>query len=320
VGGFVFLGLCALGWLVYKFGELPIAYTKLGSFSVYVQFPTASGVQTDTPVQFCGYQVGKVIKVVAPEMREDLVTGQEYHQTVVVFGIDKRYRDIPSNVDVKLMARGLGSSYIDLKVDPSRLPAPPRDPNRPETSFLVNGMWLQGSTGLTSEFFPEESQKKLEELVNGLGTLIANTNDIIGDEQNKDNFRQMLANMSEVTGRARVTLDKASEALEQAKQTLEKFREFSATGTESLKKADVQIEQFVASVVGTSEQLSKTLAQLRLILEKVNTGRGAAGRFVNDGKLYESMLENAEQMELLLKELKDFVSQSRRKGLPLKLK
>ena len=84
VGAFVVVGVCALVWLIFKFGDLPTVVTKMGSFEVYVQFPTAPGVQTDTPVRFCGYQIGRVTKVMAPEIRKDMVTGLEYYQTIVV--------------------------------------------------------------------------------------------------------------------------------------------------------------------------------------------------------------------------------------------
>ena len=128
VGVFVVGALCALLWLIFQFRDLPGAVTKLNSFPVLVQFPTAPGVQKDTPVQFCGYQIGRVTKVMYPEPRRDLITGQVYHQILVVLSIDKKHVNIPSNVEVKLMTRGLGSSYIDLKVDPAYLP-PLDEPN-----------------------------------------------------------------------------------------------------------------------------------------------------------------------------------------------
>ena len=66
VGIFVVLGLTALGWMIFKFGDLPTAVSRMKSFQVYVQFPTAPGVQKDTPVRFCGYQIGRVTSVMAP--------------------------------------------------------------------------------------------------------------------------------------------------------------------------------------------------------------------------------------------------------------
>jgi len=342
VGIFVIVGMFALVWLIFKFGDLPTAVTKLGSFEVFVQFPTAPGVQKDTPVRFCGFQIGRVTKVMAPEVRPELRNGKEtglkYHQTLVVLSIDKKYVNIPSNVEVKLMTRGLGSSYIELKIDPANLPAPPHDPNRPETKFLVDKMPLQGSTGMTSEFFPEESQERLSELVGGLKTFIDNANDIIGDPNSKENVKQTLANLAQAsqhlaqtieefrtfTASGTSTLKNADAKMEQVSAVLvdtsEEFQKFAATGTSTLKNVDAQVEKVVAAAVDTSEELSKATSQLRLLLEKIESGDGSAARLVNDGQFYENLLENTQQMQALLEELTSFIDHVRDKGVPIKLK
>jgi len=242
VGVFVVIGACALVWLIFKFGDLPTAVTKMGSFEVYVQFPTAPGVQTDTPVRFCGYQIGRVTKVMAPEIRKDMVSGLEYYQTVVILSVDKIYVNIPSNIEVKLMSRGLGSSYIELKQYPER-PAEPLDPNRPETIYLVDKILLQGSTGITSEFFPEESQEKLEDMVEGLRILIANANDILGNRSNKENLRKTIANLTE--------------ASREAKLTIEEFRKFAVAGTTTFTNIDTKTEELIVALVNTSEEITE---------------------------------------------------------------
>jgi phospholipid/cholesterol/gamma-HCH transport system substrate-binding protein len=287
VGIFVIIAMCALVWLIYKFGDLPTSVSKIGSFQVFVQFPTAQGVQEDTPVRFCGYQIGRVTDVMAPAKLKDRKTGLVYHQTKVVLRIDKQYVNIPSNVEVKLMTRGLGSSYIELKIDPT-LPLEREDPNRPESVYLYNKILLQGSTGMTSEFFPAESQERLDELVDGLRSLIINANEIIGDANNKTNLKATLANMSEASGEAAATLK--------------------------------EIREFFVSSTNTSEELSKAIVKLRQILEKLNEGKGTASQLVNDGRLYEGLLENTAQMQVLLEELREFMAKSRDKGFPIKLK
>ena len=285
VGIFVVAALGALAWLIFMFEDLPGFVTAWKSFEVGVQFPMAPGVQKDTPVRFCGYQIGSVAKVMAPQIREEIRdgegTGLEYHQTLVVLSIDNRYVNIPYNSEVKLMTRGLGSSYIEIK-------PPLPDPNRPVMKFLEHGSLLQGSTGMTSEFFPEESQERLDELANKLDRLLSNVNDIIGDAENKENIKKTLTNLSEASKRAT--------------QALEEF------------------EEFFAAAIDTSEQLSKTAAELRVIFEKVNSGEGSAAMLVNDGRLYENLLENTQQMQVLLEELRAFTAKSRDKGLPIKLK
>ncbi|MHC4542506.1 MAG: MlaD family protein, partial [Planctomycetota bacterium] len=304
VGLFVIAGLCALVWLIFKFGDLPGIVTKMNAFEVFVQFPTATGVQKDTPVRFCGYQIGRVTSVMAPEVRKDMVTGLEYYQTVVVLSIDKRYPTIPSCVEVKLMTRGLGSSYIELKQCPE-LPIVPLDPNRPETKYLVDKIWLQGSTGMTSEFFPEESQQKLNDLIEGINDFVGHANEIIGDQDSRDNIKRTLANVAEASEQAKKTMKeferlaaagttiiehadaKVEEVVTTLTGTSEEIRQFAAAGTSTLEHADAKAEKLVAALVDTSEQLSAATAELRLILEKVNRGQGSAGKLLNDGTFYE---------------------------------
>ena len=281
VGIFVIAAVGALFWMIFKFGDLPVFVSEWRSFQVRVQFPTAPGVQENTPVRFCGYQIGRVTDVVPPKILKDLNTGRFYHQTMAVLNIEKKYNDIPANVDAKLMTRGLGSSYIELKLKHF-------DVTEPTGELLVHGSLLQGSTGMTSEFFPAESQKKLEELVDSLSALINNANDVLGDRANKENFKTTLANLSD--------------ASKQASQALEEFREFTV------------------AAVDMSEELSKAAAELRLLLEKVSTGQGSAARIINDGRFYENLLENTQEMQVLLEELRAFIAVSRDKGIPIKLK
>ena len=282
VGIFVIVAVCALVWLIFMFGDFPTYFNRYRSFQVFVQFHTAPRVEKGTPVRLGGFPIGSVTKVKAPEELTDLNTGRKYHQTVVVLSIKKKYANIPSNVEVKLMMRGLGSSYIELKVDPVKLPAPPRDPNRPETEFLVDKMLLQGSTGMTSEFFPEESQEKFEELVDTMKDVLDNANDIIGDPDSKENLKKILANVSDAT--------------KQVAQTLEELQKFFVAGTE------------------TSEELSATVRELRQILAKVNSGEGTAAKFVNDARLYEGLVESTEQLQVLLRELKSLIDKVNEKG------
>ena len=318
VGFFVIAGLGALVWLIFKFGELPVVIGHFKSYQVSVQFPRAPGVEENTPVRFCGYQIGRVTDVQPPKVMEDLETGRVYHQTIIVLSIEKQYDKIPGDVDVKLMTRGLGSSYIELREQPF-------DANKPPEKYLEMGSVLQGSTGMTSEFFPEESQKKLDELIDGLKILIANANDIMGDKKSKEDIKNTLTNLSEGSKRLSELAAAGTDALKKADakvdevvtalvDTSKKIQKFADKGTSTVTKAD----RLVACVVEMSEEMTKATSQLRVILEKVDTGEGTAGRFLNDGKLYENMLESAEQMQMVLDELKLLIVDVRENGLRMK--
>ena len=310
VGIFMVAAVCALVWLISKFNDLPTTFSKISSFNVRVQFPTAPGVSKDTPVRFCGFQVGRVTDVRPPKVMKDLKTSKFYHQTLVVLSIDRDYNDVPADVNATLMTRGLGSSYIELKLGHF-------DVNEPTGPFLSDESLLQGSTGMTSEFFPEESQKKLDELITNLVAFMKNANEILGDPNNKENLKESLAHLSDASGHATQTLQDVNETMQKLRDTMEKFGKLADAGTSTLKNADANL---VTALANLTEELTKGASQVRLILEKVNSGQGSTGRLLNDGQFYENLLENTEQLQALLQELKLFIAEAREKGVPLNLK
>jgi phospholipid/cholesterol/gamma-HCH transport system substrate-binding protein len=54
------------------------------------------------------------------------------------------------------------------------------------------------------------------------------------------------------------------------------------------------------------------------IVDKIDRGEGTAGKLLNDGRLYEQLLEDSRQLDLVLKDLKTFLEQSKEKGLRIK--
>lgn len=310
VGVFVALGLCAATWLVFKFGDMPATVSRFRSFLVYVQFQSAPGVQKDTPVRFCGYQIGRVVHVVPPEKRQAIVEGQpkgpKVYHTVVHLSINRKYVNIPDNSEIKLMTRGLGSSYIEIR-------APLLDVSDPNAGFLGAGSWIQGSTGISSEFFPEESQQKLEELAVDLKALVNNTNTVVGDPVNQQYIKTALGNFAQVTA-------EASKTLVEARGAIGDYRKLAQAGQVSLGHADTRMEELTLALVGTSEELGEAATELRRMLANINEGQGTAGKLVNDGRLYERMLESSAQIEGLLEEMRRFVARSKDKGFPIKLK
>jgi len=288
VGGFVIIAIAAMLWLVAIFGELPVAATKLRSYNVVVQFPSASGIQGKTPVYYCGYQIGKVISVQAPQ----LITGSDgkrSHQIIVGLAIDKKYKTIPMNVEFKVMKRSMGSSFVEL-VDPDV----PLGADVGEKDLFLHGEIqerFQGTVGSTNEFIPKNVQKKLEVLVVKISSLAASINKIVGDEENQENIKTTLANFTAVT--------------EEAAVALKSVTEFTDAGTEVITE--------------TSESLNKTLKEVNTLIRTVNEGDGTVTRLLNDGRLYENLLESSEELKLALEQFKMFAAEAQEKGLKIKL-
>jgi phospholipid/cholesterol/gamma-HCH transport system substrate-binding protein len=289
VGTFVLVAFIVFVVMINKFRDLPLFVSQYSSFFVMGKFTDAPGVQPETPVQFCGYQIGRVALVSPPTYVEDPASGKSWHEVSVTMAIDKRYKNIPSNVNLMLMKRGLGSSYIELRANPD-LPLTPLIPGKPETQFLCKDMILKGSIGMSSEFFPPEMQNKLENLVDSISTLSRNTNQIIGDEDNKTNIKK--------------TLEHIAVASEQAQKTLASVQKFSDVG--------------VGKMTQVSEDLDATIKEFNQILVKINTGQGSAGRFINDGRFYENLMDSSQELEMALEQIKKWAADAREKGIRIK--
>jgi len=293
VGAFVIVGVCVFIYMVFLFGELPVAMAKLTSFSINVRFPTAPGVQENTPVQYCGYQIGRVTNVSPPTPSRDN-DGRFIHQVAVEMAISKDYSSIPANVKVRLSRRGMGSSFIEL----SSAPMSPEDFNTLEPKYLRGGMILQGETGGASELLPEGLQNKIEEFFTKVTTLVDNTNAIIGDPQNKNNLKNTLANLSKAT--------------EESIATLQQIKEFSQTGKEKLTAVS-------DSVTKTSEELGETLIEVQRVLNKINSGQGTIGKLINDDRLYENLVNSSEELGAAIEKMKKLLDKTSEKGIQVKM-
>ncbi|MEJ5259186.1 MAG: MlaD family protein [Anaerohalosphaeraceae bacterium] len=289
VGGFVLVALCAFFWMLMVFGDLPVAVGKMRSYEVLIEFPNAPGIGRDTPVQYCGYQIGRVLKVSPPVLVTDPNGRPIGHVVKAVCLIEEQYKDIPWNVDIKLMRRGLGSSYIEFTWDPQK-PLVPKYPDNPQSVYLMDRMVLSGTTGLTSEFFPPEVQKKLENLVDAIAALATNANRIIGDADNQANIRKTLAAVSEATA--------------QARDTLKSVQQFTDVGTEQLTRV--------------ADRLDTALAEFGRVFAQLNAGQGTAGRMLTDDRLYENLVDSTLELQMALEQIKKWAAEARDRGIRIK--
>lgn len=283
VGAFVVIGTLVFAYMIFLFGELPVAVTKFTSYTIKARFPFAPGVQETTPVRYCGYQIGKVTHVSPPMSSKDK-DDRYIHQIEVEMAIDNRYFNIPSNVKVRLGKRGMGSSYIDLSAEPMTA----EEFDKLEPKFLRDGMTLQGQGDISElDLIPPAMQERINTFFAKVTTLAENLNAVVGDVNNQQNFKKTLANLSKAT--------------EESITTLQQIREFSQTGKEKM--------------AYISEELGETLIELRRVINKINSGEGTVGKLINDGKLYENLLDSSEELKLAIEKMKKTFQKTSEKGV-----
>ena len=72
-------------------------------------------------------------------------------------------------------------------------------------------------------------------------------------------------------------------------------------------------------ITETSESLNKTLKEVNALISMVNKGDGTVSRLLNDGRLYENLLESSKELKLALEQFKIFAAEAQEKGLKIKL-
>lgn len=280
VGCFVVIGIVIFILFIFMFGEAPIMLTKHKSFYIFAQFPHAQGIQKNTPIMYCGYQIGKVFEVEPPDRLVHLDTGVTMNQVKIGLAIENKYEHkIPDNAHVMVMKRSMASSYIEFI-----------DVNEKPTGFLTaHAPTLQGEVGSTHEFIPKEFQQKVENIADKISDLTTDLNKIVGDEDNRKNVKIALSNFVKATA--------------QADDTLKSMKTFSDSGKHLMD--DI------------SEELTETLAKLQTTIDTINQGRGTAGKLVNDPALYDNLINASEELQLAVSQLKHIAADAREKGIKI---
>jgi phospholipid/cholesterol/gamma-HCH transport system substrate-binding protein len=285
VGAFVIVGLCVFVYMVFLFGELPVLVAKSTSYTVKVLFPNAPGVDISTPVQYCGYPIGKVTNISQP-MPYRAADGTLIHKVAVEMSISNDYNNIPSNAKVKLFRKGMGSSYIEI----SNVSMTADEMRNLTPRYLTKGMTLEGETG-GSELIPEDLQNKLKTMLVKISTLVDNVNEIVGDPNNKANLKSTLANLSKAT--------------EESITTLQSVRQFADTANDK--------------VITVSDQLGATLVEIQRLVNNINAGQGTVGKLMTDDKLYYNLVESSEELKAALEKMKKVMDKTSEKGVQIKL-
>ncbi len=347
VGAFVVVGLAALGWLIFKFGDLPLLVSQYHSRSVKIHFTTAPGIKPNAPVLFRGYPVGQVTQVNPPALLPDCENPQsEYYQVVVTVAIGADYQ-IPAEAAPKVYRRGLGGSYIEFQLPPESQSG----------RLLAEGDVLKGTLAESSEFLSEGTQQKLDRLITSmtsivvklesqltpippevadahpgevqanvttvfmrLDTALKNINDLIGDQQAQQNFKQGLSDFAALADR----LNRVSEQAEQlaldagaligrSGQTMDKI-------DQTVGRIDDSMGQTALRIQNAADELAGTLSQTRDLVARVARGEGTVGKLTHDPRLYDALTDTAENLGKALTELRQLLADWKESGAKIKLK
>ncbi len=157
---------------------------------------------------------------------------------------------------------------------------------------------------------------------------------VLGDADNQANIKKSMANLALATAKASDAMDalkgfaaEASKTAAEVRKTIAGARETMTEASKTARKfsalagkADARVQELSVKLIEDAEKLSALLASINRVATKVESGEGTAGQFVNDPKLYNSLLEASRQLTEMMKELRGLFEHWKTHGVPLKMK
>jgi phospholipid/cholesterol/gamma-HCH transport system substrate-binding protein len=271
----------------------------------------APGVAPDTPVRRRGVLIGRVDKV------EDTDQG-----ALITMNIDED-KQIKNNEAGRIQTSLIGDSVIDFApISPSE-GAQPVAPgsivrgtyNPTPLDLLAN---LQGdlkqtivSLGRAGDQVAELAERmnevlggqdvdrltrlmaSMESALANFGTAMDNVNDMIGDEQFKQDFKEGLAQLPSVVSDAREIMSALERALGSADENLKNLQGFTSPLGE-------RGPEIVESIERGVDNLSELLGETALLAKSVNSSEGTFGKLIRDRELYDQLLMTMSQVNQLV--------------------
>ncbi|MBL1409993.1 MlaD family protein [Sphingobacterium faecale] len=258
----------------------------------YTDYDNVDGLATSKPVMVNGYQIGRVSKM----------SLMDNGKIRTEFKIKSSY-DIPSNTIARIVSESiLGSKVIVFDIGNSSTMARSGDP-------------LQSDVQANLMEKVEPLQKKIENLVVKLDSVLSAVNTALDDEFQRD-FKKSLRSISaSLTNMEKITSDveglMGSERIRLAKimQNLESI-------TDNFKNNNEKINSILANLDNLSDDLSKTeikatvdnahkaMKDVQAITGKINKGEGSIGLLLNDDQLYDNLNKASANLNELVHDLK----------------
>jgi len=258
----------------------------------YTDYDNVDGLTTSKPVLVNGYQIGHVSKMYLLDngkIRTEFKIKSEY--------------EIPSNTIAKIVNESiLGSKVIVFNLGNSKTYANSGDP-------------LQSDVQANLMEKVEPLQKKVENLVVKLDSVLSAVNTALDDEFQRDfktSLRSIsisLNNMEKITndvenlmGSERIRLAKIMQNLE---SITDNFRNNNSKLNSILSNLDNLSDDLAKSEIKeTIDNANQAMKDVQSITDKINKGEGSIGMLVNDDSLYNNLNNASQNLDQLIYDLK----------------
>ncbi len=316
VGAFVVL--CFLGLGVIATTLEPLKFKGETKYRYRFLFKNVAGLEKDAPVRIAGVTVGKVLSVG--------VTGDKAVVDVVFMKPVKLHSDAVARIETMGL---MGEKFIEI------YPGTPSAPVLPSGSVVQNtkvpASMDEVMTSLNellekfnSALMTSDGKNRLAVIMDRISELTENVNRTVSSingviEENRKDIRELVRSALALSSALREDLP---EVLENVKTLSEQLSQMALENREDIRSAIVNLreaaekapqiaervdslaarlqslldQESVEDVRSTLKNLKETTAELKVLISKVNEGKGTVGKLFNDEKLYNNLSRTTEAL------------------------
>ncbi|MCD4725105.1 MAG: MlaD family protein [Bacteroidales bacterium] len=265
---------------------------------VYAVYEQVSGLDRANPVSINGLKVGQV---------SDIYFEPGFSGNIIVEITVETQIPIPRNSVALIYSSDLmGSKAIDLKLGDDSL-------------YISNGDTL--STRVEASLKEAVNQQiaplklKAEELIMSMDSVVTVIKAIFS-EKAKENLSNSIASIEQTFANLESASYNLDTLVAAQKTKLSQIMSNLETITSTISENEENIDNILANFSTLSDSLAKAeiprtfakidrvMGDVALIVEKLNNGEGSLGMLINDEALYKDIQESAEQLHLLMEDIR----------------
>jgi phospholipid/cholesterol/gamma-HCH transport system substrate-binding protein len=252
--------------------------------TLYVEYDNVEDLAQSAPVTLNGLAIGKVTKITINDTTGKLLV------------------ELQLKTDFPISKTSTASLYSPSLIGGKQIKI---IPNLADKELAVDGQTLAPAVelGLTESLGGkiEPIQQKLNLMLANINTLVAGLNNVL-DKKGQEDLKRSLAELSQTmeqfhkaSGSINSILDTNKAQINGAVTNFNKMSSNFNKISDSLSKADLG---------KTVRNLNQTLAKLDGIMSNLNSGKGTAGKLLNDDALYNNLAKTSKELELLLQDVR----------------
>ncbi|MBZ4042196.1 MlaD family protein [Flavobacterium hibisci] len=252
--------------------------------TLYVEYDNVEDLAQSAPVTLNGLAIGKVNKITINETTGKLLVELQLKTDFPISKTSKASLYSPSLIGGK-----------QIKIIPNLADKIPAEDGQTLESTVELGL----TESLGGKIEP--IQQKLDLMLANINTLVSGLNNVL-DKKGQEDLKKSLSELSETmeqfhraSGSLNTILDTNKGQINGIVTNFNKMSGNFNKISDSLNKAGLG---------KTVRNLNQTLAKVDGIMSNLNSGKGTAGKLLNDDALYNNLSKTSKELELLLQDVR----------------